>query len=128
MRSWQPEAPWLGYKEGPHHTRSLSSAELQTLFKVGRQIFDIHFRGRQKGSVRRFDTPGDFEQAVLSAIQALRASGAERVSKAAIGRHIGRSYNPSHWDDDHTLKDPGGQIRRWEREFGVDVSALISRH
>jgi hypothetical protein len=85
-------------------------------------------RGRKVGSGARFETPQDFEQAVLSAIQELRASGVQRVSKAAIGRHIGRTYRPSLRGDDPTLKDPGKQVKRWADDFGVDVDALISRH
>jgi hypothetical protein len=107
MWSWRPEAPWLGYKEGPHQTGSLLKKERDSLFTVGRKLLDIHFRGQQGGG-RRFGTAEDFKQAVLDAIQELRESG-QRVSKTAIGRHIGRTYSPSYLDDDPTLKDPASK-------------------
>jgi hypothetical protein len=80
-------------------------------------------RGRGPGSGARFDSAEDFEQTVRSAILALRARG-ERESKAAIGRYIGRTYRTSRWDDDPTLEDPGGQVREWEKKFGIDIERL----
>jgi hypothetical protein len=82
-------------------------------------------RGAEEGS-GKFGHSEDFRQAVVSAILALRADR-QRVSKAAIGRHIGRIYEPSYPGDDRILKDPGNQVRRWEKKFGVDVDVLIRR-
>jgi hypothetical protein len=83
-------------------------------------------RGRRVGSGSRFETPQDVETAFVNAIQELHARG-QRVSKAAIGRLIGRFYKPSRRGDDTTLKDPGKGVRRWADDFGIDVDALIER-
>jgi len=83
-------------------------------------------RGRKPGSGSRFETPEDCEDAFVAAIQELLVTG-QRVSKAAIGLHIGRTYEPSWRGDDRQLADPGGQVRRWERDFGIDLDALIER-
>ena len=50
MWSWRPETPWLGYAQGPHQTGSLSAAETESLFKAGRELFDIQNRRRPVGT------------------------------------------------------------------------------
>jgi hypothetical protein len=83
-------------------------------------------RGRKLGSGSNFETREDCEAALVAAIQELLETG-QRVSKAAIGRYIGRTYRPSRPDDDPELKDPGKNVARWEVDFGIDVNALIER-
>jgi len=83
-------------------------------------------RGRKPGSGSKFETREDCKAAFVAAIQELHESG-KRVCKAAIGRHIGRTYKPSRRDDDPELKDPGKNVDRWAEDFGIDVDALIER-
>ena len=83
-------------------------------------------RGRKPGSGSKFETREDCNAAFVAAIQELYEPG-KRVPKAAIGRHIGRFYKPSRPDDDPELKDPGKNVDRWAKDFGIDVDALIER-
>jgi hypothetical protein len=127
MWSWQPEAPWRGYREGPHQTGSFPKKERDLLFTVGRELLDIHFRGRKKGS-GRFDTPMDFEQAVFVTVCALRKR--ERpITQETIGASLiakrGRNNSPG-WRAGDSPADPGRQFREWCSRFEFNPEEMIS--
>jgi hypothetical protein len=109
---------------------SLDAIDQAELLRTARMMFGAAelavTRGRKPGSGSKFASPEDCKAAFVAAIQELHASG-RRVSKTAIGLHIGRFYKTLRPDDDATLKDPGKNVDRWAKDFGIDVDSLIQR-
>ncbi len=124
MWSWQPESPWLGYKEGPHQTGSLPTTDMQSLFKVGRTLLGIQFRGRIEGT-GRFEGVEDFERAVFAAVNKLLARK-RRPTQEAIGAYlIAKRGRNKHAGD--SPADPGRQFRAWCTRFKCNPGDLIQR-
>jgi hypothetical protein len=81
-------------------------------------------RGRRAGSGAKFKTRDEALKAFRAAIITL-CTQEKDISRAAIGRSIGRTYQKSLPDDDGLLKYPGKQVDRWEESFSIDVEELI---
>jgi hypothetical protein len=128
MWSWRPDAPWLGYKEGPHETGSLPKEELDSLFKVGRELLDISFRGRTPRS-GRFESDNDFEAAVFAVVAELSAKK-RSITQKTVGAHLigkqGRNATPG-WRAGESPADPGRQFREWCTQFKREPKDLIQR-